>query len=361
MIILHTADLHIKLKHDKRHRKDLINFIRFFLEIVDKIKPNFIFISGDIFDTKLPTPAELSLATAFIKRILDKNIQLVIIPGNHDIPAHEGSYHTLQPLENLKLKNLHIFSEIGIYNVNNIDILAVPYQYKNLKDCMTTIKTLHDNYNGNSLFFIGHLWVNDYIPIEPPVGEFAIDKSYLLSLNKIKYGALGHIHNSGNVCGNFFYSGSPFRITIAEEEPKKYIYIFDNEKIGTIQTPAYPIVKLDIKNIPDINNILNSICVIYAKDITVEQLPFVDKVKTALENQGNFVYINLELKKITFSSVTNTRNSSIDSFIEDYIKKNNILEYKEKISSLCKKIIDGSITTETSVFKIDELEIKETS
>ena len=356
MRILHTADLHIRLKNDKRYRKDLITVVRHILDVIDQVKPDYFIVAGDIFDTKTPTPGELSLANALLKRILDKNIKIIMVPGNHDIPAQADVHNTLHPLENLKLKNLYISSEVDIISVGDIDVLTIPYCYFDKEEIITHIGALHNDYQGNNLFMVGHCWVDQYWDVEPPQSEFILTKQFLNKLHKIKYGALGHIHKGGKVLPNIYYAGSPFRVTLGEEEPTKTMYLWEDGVITPITMPVFSLNKFYIQSMPEnIESYTNSICRIIAKGITIEALQEVDKYRTLLEKNGNYVYISLELQNINFETVKNNKIDDVGVFIGDYIKRNNLMEEQAKIQSLCNKIINEDVNKDTSIANIPEL------
>jgi len=362
MEILHLSDIHIELKRDKRYRKDLITSIRFILDTIEERKPNYVFIAGDLFNTKLPTSGERSLANAFIRRILDLNTHLVIVPGNHDIPAKEGSHHTLSPIESLALPNLHVLSETGIYTVGDIDVLAMPYVYLNQEDELAKIQELHDEYTGDNLFAIGHFWVTGSVPgITPPSNEYVVPVELLQDMTKVKYGALGHIHKAGFVYGNWAYGGSPFRWNLGEKEPNKSIYMWDEGNVETIVTPAMPIYEVDIRNVPQEVYALDSAIVkIVAKGVTVEALPKVDKLYSQLSKTNNFAYIDLNLQDVTFETATDTTLTNSRAFMDDWIKKNDLVAEKDIILGICDKIQNETLTKNDSPFDLEELGIDDT-
>lgn len=356
MKILHTGDLHIRLKNDRRYRKDLIAVVQHILTVMDTVKPDYFIIAGDIFDTKTPTPAELSLANALLRRILDKNIKTILIPGNHDIPAQLDAHNTLHPLENLRLKNLYVSSDVDIISVGGIDFLTVPYCYFNKDEIIERIGALHNEYTGDNLFMIGHFWAEGYLGIEPPQSEFIISKQFLNKLYKIKYAALGHCHKGGQVLPNMFYSGSPFRVSLGEEEPVKTMLLWEDGIVTPIDMPVYQLNKFYIQNMPEnIEQYKNSICRIIAKGITVEALQEVNRYKTILENNGNYVYLSLELQHISFETVKDNKAADVHTFIGDYIKRNNLMQDQDRLQAICAKILNEDITKNTSVASIPEL------
>ena len=142
-------------------------------------------IAGDLFDTKIPSPTETAIATAFLKRLLDTGVDVIIAIGNHDLPAQRGAHNTLSPVENLQIDRLHILPEIGIYKIKDIDILSVPYTYFDKDEARAKIKQLHDEYTGDNLFSVMHAWVDGYLPVES-TREFTVTKSLVIH-TQIRY------------------------------------------------------------------------------------------------------------------------------------------------------------------------------
>lgn len=358
MKILHFGDLHIKLKQDKRYKKDLINIIRYILDVIKEERPDIVLAAGDIFDNKHPTPTESSLANAFIRRILDLGAELVLIPGNHDLPPQAGAHHNLHPLDNLKLKGLHVLSETDIYNVKGIDILAVPYVYLDQEAAKNRVKELHDSYAGQNLFLLGHAWVEGYMQVVPPSQEYVLSSQLIRSLHKVKYGAFGHIHHGGQIYGNFIYAGSPFRCSLGETSDK-YLYQWEDGIIKRFKTPALPILTIDYHSIPEnIEEVTGHIIRLIAKNITVDVLPKISKLTDILTEKGNYVYTDVDLQKVTFASAQENTVLTIDQFAKDWLKKNDLVGYGKQIMAICNRIQSGEITSDTSPFDIPELEIK---
>lgn len=352
MKILHTGDIHIRMGQDTRYRKDLFQILRFIVDTVTQTQANYVFIAGDLFDTKMPTPLETAVAAAFLRRLLDTGTQVVITVGNHDLQAVRNASHTLSAIENLKVHNLHIMSEVSILNQDNISIVSLPYTYFDKEQALEKFSHLC-NMSENT-FTIIHGWVEEYMPIVAQ-REFVIKKEFLDSLKKVKYHALGHIHLGGQVLPNAMYSGSPFRITMGEQEKEKFLVMWDDGNIYRIITPAYPIKNIDIKNVPDLTGLKDHICRIQAKNITVEDTLKIDQLKQQLEKQGNFVYTDIEFQTVQFASTQESKRQTFDEYKADYIKKNNLVEQKAIISSVLDRIISGEINENTSVFDLKEL------
>jgi DNA repair exonuclease SbcCD nuclease subunit len=357
--ILFTGDIHIRLKNDRRYQKDLLTFMQYLLTCIDQIKPEYTIITGDLFDTKHPTTNELALATSIISKIVN-NTKLIIIPGNHDEPDNDDLYNTLQPMANLNIKNLHILSTPDIYHFDGLDILAIPYIYRDKAQALQELKMKHDAYTGDNLIAIGHFWAENYMSVEPPASEFVVTQDYMSSLTKVQIGVLGHLHEYGQAHPKFFYTGSPYRITLGEQEAQKYMLLWDNG-LKTIATPALPIKVLEFNKIMAEDMTLeNHIIVIKTKDLDIANMVSIDNLRKHFSAK-NFVSVDLNLKKIQYkaNNLESTPDTSLPTYIDDYVKRHDLVQRKQLLIDLCSKIVAGQIADTTDYHTIKELYLED--
>jgi len=358
---LHSADIHIKLGYDDRYRMDLIKFMQFFLDVVYKDKPDYVFLAGDLFDKKVPTPAEYSMLYIFINKILSFGSKIIMTQGNHDEPDNEEADHTLQPLMELNLQGLYIFDEPGLYNAGEIDVLALPYVYHNKEEGAATIKRLHDTYTGNNLYMIAHCWVDGYLNMPTPPTEFVITPEYIKQLTKVKYAALGHIHTYGTVNGSHAaYSGSPFRTTWGDTDDVKVILRGrdDGHVVESLIVPVSPLKVVDFAAFTDADLVSGHMVKLRAHNLSISDMPRLEEVKNKFLALNNVVNVDKQLKPITYIKAEGAaKGVTIDEFLDDYVKKNDIVASKAKIIGVLEKIMTGQITTGASPFTIEELDL----
>ena len=360
MKIIHFADLHIKLQ-EGRYQTELIEAIGFIITTVREQKPDYVVIAGDLMNSKHPSMTEFSLATTLMRNLLTYS-KVIIVPGNHDEPANDELHNTLKPLENLRVDGLHVYNEVGIYNLGDIDILAVPYIYKNRPECLAKIKELHDTYTGDNLYLVGHFWIPGYGGLPYPDTEFIVPAEFLSSLSKVKFGLLGHIHIAGEAAPKYYYSGSPFRVTWGEKEISKVIYSYTDGVVTQITAPAVSLIELEFsEGLKDqIQDIKGKMVKLNANNLEVSNLVLMDEVKKILEANGNYVNIDLKLKGIKFDAINPTKKEmGFDPFLDEYVKKSDVVKKHEVLKSICHKIISGEIDKTTSPFDIEELKLKE--
>lgn len=355
--ILSTADLHINLKvNDDHYRSSLISTIQYIIAATHQYRPNWVFLSGDLFDKKVPTPAENVLLNTFITQLTGL-AKVLIIQGNHDEPDNEEARHTLAPLKKLSIPNLYIFDEPGLYKTPDFDIIALPYIYHDRDACLRTLKEAHDTYTGDNLFFIGHCWVNEYMTETPAASEFAVPASFLSSLTKVKFGALGHIHLGGHVVNNFYYSGSPFRVTWGESEPTKSLLLYEDGLVNAIPTNTPPLMSIKFKewdlSAPEYHN---QMVYVHAEDIALTDLPRLESLVSQLRTNGNVVHVKKSFTQIDYSVVDPQKAAvTVSGYLDEYIANNDVADRGTDFKVFIDKILQGTITDNTSPFEIEEL------
>ena len=137
MRILHTADWHIGQRLYERQRLDEHEqFLTWLLQTIKDYSVDLLLVSGDIFDTSLPSAEATNLYYEFLFRLYNETeTYTVIIAGNHDSPRHLEA-----PREFLKMGRIHVVGlatepaecVVQIPPDNpRVSIAAVPYLSEN--------------------------------------------------------------------------------------------------------------------------------------------------------------------------------------------------------------------------------------
>ena len=120
--IAHLADIHIR----KLHR--FVEYRQVFKKLykqLKELKPDAIYIGGDVVHGKLDTsPEEVRMVANFFLELC-KIAPTIVIPGNHDCNLNNKSREdTLSPIVDLVKKitpNLHYWKKSGVYTMDNVD------------------------------------------------------------------------------------------------------------------------------------------------------------------------------------------------------------------------------------------------
>src|SRR5512136_310630 len=200
--VLHFADIHIGMENyghidsSTGINTRVIDFLRRFDEVIDyglNHDVDLVIFAGDAFKTRDPSPTLQREFARRVKRIVDADVPLVMLVGNHDLPAMEK-----------KASSIDIYRTLGVLNV-----------------------------------MIGR--------------DVAVLKS-VLSDGPWDYVALGHVHKHQSLNEGRYpalvYSGSLERIDFGEEKEAKGFCWIELEKGNTtwqfVEVKARPFVTINL-------------------------------------------------------------------------------------------------------------------
>jgi exonuclease SbcD len=276
MRIIHTADWHIGQRLHERSRLDEHKqFLDWLLETIQERKVELLLVSGDIFDTSLPSAEATNLYYRFLYRLFNKtDAYAVITAGNHD-----SARHLEAPREFLKMGRIHVIglaAEVSecVFSFPPDDpcvmVAAVPYlsesdlrplsyeteaekneRYREwLKafyaDCVACMPAELPKILMGHLFVQGgqeteserNIQIGGVSPIRG--SDFPEGVSYI---------ALGHLHRPQVITGADYpirYSGSPIPLRFNEADYRKAVYLLELSDDGTLaldETIEIPVFK----------------------------------------------------------------------------------------------------------------------
>ena len=264
MRILHTADWHIGQRlHERQRLDEHTQFLGWLLDTIQEHKVELLLVSGDIFDTSLPSAEATNLYYEFLFRLYNETeTYTVIIAGNHDSPRHLEA-----PREFLKMGRIHVVGlatepaecVINIPPKNpRVAVAAVPYLSENQLKPVSFESEIekHERYRERLKTFcadcvshmradlpkilMGHLFVdggketNSERNIQIG-GATAIRASDFP--DDIDYVALGHLHRPQTIAGTVYpirYSGSPIPMRFNETNYRKKVFLLALSDDGTL-------------------------------------------------------------------------------------------------------------------------------
>jgi exonuclease SbcD len=264
--VLHLADLHIgvenygQLDPNTGLNGRVMDFLRRLGQVVDyalEQDVDLVLFAGDAYKTREPNSTHRREFARRIKRLADAGIPVVLLIGNHDLPAQERRASSIEIFRTLDVPNVLVASRERLHRLKTrrgetIQVATVPYP---LKQQLLT----RDDYRERTIAELDTLLrqiVADNIqalaaqvdPSLPAVltGHFSVSEAKLGSERTVMLGrdvvvlksaladpiwdyvALGHIHRHQELNGGqhppIVYSGSLERIDFGEEnEPKGFV------------------------------------------------------------------------------------------------------------------------------------------
>lgn len=253
MKFIHLSDLHIgkhvngfSMIEEQRHILGEI------LDTIEEINPAGVFIAGDVYDRTLPSVEAVKLFDDFLNKLAERNLQVFIIPGNHDsserlafgshIMAGSG-VHIAEPyngritpttLEDAGCKvNIYMLPFIRPANVRNaLDI-------EDIKDYTDAVRAAIEKMDVNS-DEINILLSHQFVTGASQSGSEELSVGGLENVDAsvfevFDYVALGHIHGAQNIGENIRYCGTPLKYSFSEANHTKSLTIIDVQDKGNIE------------------------------------------------------------------------------------------------------------------------------
>lgn len=280
MKILHTSDLHIGKYIGTYDLKEGTEYV--LNQVVDtaiRERVEVVLISGDVFDRPNPSEEAIKMYVSFLKQLLDKNIKVIAISGNHDSGIRLSAYkeilgkgYFVEGEFNSPMRKISLNDEYGPVNFYMLPFFTPFIVKSNLKLekglenydlAMDEIIKRENIDTSQRNIILAHQFVAGF-----KFGGSEEDFSYsngdeknvagvgIISLDKFQnfdYVALGHIHKPQKISRETIrYSGSLLKYKTSEiDGPDKSVVIIDLKEKGNIEVkldpikPLHPFVKIE--------------------------------------------------------------------------------------------------------------------
>lgn len=262
--LLHFADLHIGMENYGRLDPRLgvsgrvVDFVQRFDELIDyglEREVDLVIFAGDAFKTRDPNPTYQRAFARRVKRLADAGVPVVLLVGNHDLPAMSQKASSIDIFHTLSVPNVIVGR---IEEVHRIETKRGPVQVATVPYPVRSRLLSRDAYRGLSMAQVDKALqteVTDLInalkdQIDPGIpavltGHFSVsgavwgsERSVLLGRDVVvqksavadpafDYVALGHIHKHQDLTQGqpgvppVVYAGSLERIDFGEEGQAK--------------------------------------------------------------------------------------------------------------------------------------------
>ncbi len=264
MRILHTADWHIGQRlHERQRTDEHEQFLDWLLETIQAHQVELLLVSGDIFDTALPSSESTNLYYRFLYRLFSKtDAYTVITAGNHDSPRHLEA-----PREFLEMGRIYVVGTadeptkcaVTLPRENpQVAVAAVPFlsesdlrhlSYETEGDRNERYRERFKTFYADCVslmpaelpkILMGHLFVQggQVGDSERNVQIGGATATHISDFPKdVSYVALGHLHRPQTIKGTDYpvrYSGSPIPLRFNETDYRKVVYLLKLSDDGAL-------------------------------------------------------------------------------------------------------------------------------
>lgn len=265
MRFVHISDSHLGASGSSRRlspsgynqrEEDICNSFACAVDQILTLSPDFVLHTGDLFHSVRPTNRIINFAIRQILRIVNRQIPMVIISGNHDTPKQRsvGSvfsfFEVFSPFLHLVYKNKY-----ESININQVAIHAIPHcldqegfgeqlaKVRINKQARYNILMMHGVVAGIPEFSMGELSEH-----EIPTSYFDLGFDYV---------ALGHYHRHCQVSPGVIYAGSTERLSLSELSQEKGFVEVDlksqDSRVIFHPVPARSMIELPLLDAEDLD------------------------------------------------------------------------------------------------------------
>jgi len=216
-----------------------------FLEACIKAGIKTVYHLGDFFDTRKEQPEEVLVTAGRIFSKFDRcNINLIIIPGNHDKVNPLGTSSYL--LEFQFHPNVTVISTPTYFQEDLYGIILLPY-FEDSRNEIFLEQNKHLAQTSTNPVYVGaHCEVEGIIP-EGKTIRFPLPIKLLKNFTKV---FVGHYHNLSKIGTNIFYIGSSHQDYFSEDEEKGYTVVYQSGAHKQYSL-TFPIWKEEIINLSE--------------------------------------------------------------------------------------------------------------
>lgn len=371
MKIMHLSDLHIgKRVNEYSMLQDQDYILKEILNIIDNEKVETVIIAGDVYDKSVPSAEAVELFDEFLYDLSSRNLNVLIISGNHDSPERiafggrliSKSKIYLSPVYNGKVKSITLNDDYGKVNFYLLPFIKPAnvrrfFPEENIENYTDAVKVAIDNMNvdfSERNILVTHQFVTGAeLSESEDISVGGTDNVSREVFDGFDYVALGHIHREQTVgADNIRYCGTPLKYSFSEANHIKSVTILDFNDKGNIQYK-----KVELKPFRDMREIRGTYDELTLKSnyentctddylhITLtdeDDIPnVISKLRVIYPNIMKLDYDNLRTRSVGTVDVTDDieRKSPLELFAELYKKQNN-QDMNEEQEEIMKTLVE---------------------
>lgn len=391
----HTADWHLgKLVQGVYMTEDQAFILEQFIAEIEKEKPDAVVIAGDLYDRAVPPTEAIQLLNDVLDRIiLDLNIPVLAIAGNHDSPSRlnfaskilmenglhivgqfEKDYHPVVLEDSYGEVHFHLvpFCEPSVVrNVFSDDSI------KTYDDAMKKIVEEISHHMDQSArhVFVGHAFVTPYgepeentSDSERPLAIGGAEHVSAQHFTNFHYTALGHLHRAHYVFQeNICYAGSPLKYSISEEHHEKGFYIVNIDEKGEVKVEKRILTpKRDMYTVRGtIDEILQTDkCEDYVFVELLDEMPVLSPMEKIRSVFPNAMHVKRQISKVTnqFTDQSAKKRANLNDveLFKAFYKEVKGTEASDETKKIFKEVLDELLKEEReSTVKVDKDAVKQ--
>lgn len=366
MKFLHIGDLHLGKKfNDVNLLDDQIYVLNQIVDIANNESIDAVLIAGDIYDKSNPSSFAMTAFNDFLTKLVELNIKVFIISGNHDSDQRISYFSSL--IKNVgvyvsekfegKTQKIELEDEYGKINIHLLPFVRPAnvrkyYPDEKIDNYQDAIKLILENSNINydeRNVLVAHQFITGSITCDSEEMSIGgLDNIDASVFDGIDYVALGHIHKAQRLLRDSLrYSGSIMKYSFSEVNHKKTVCIVNIKNKNDLNIGLEPLSFLhDVREVKGSFKELMSMDYSedYVKVVLNDEIVDPDArvtISTVFPNMMSFVVQNSKLnEEYLINNSENIKGKSInDLFIDFYSMQNNGVSPSEKHLELITRVL----------------------
>lgn len=263
MKFIHLSDLHLgKRVNECSMLEDQRYILGEILRIVDREAPDAVLIAGDVYDKSVPSAEAVALLDDFLVRLAGRDLQVLLISGNHDSPERlafggrlmaERGVH-IAPVYDGRVAPVTLTDEYG-----PVRVYLLPFvKPSHVRRCFPDREV--DTYTDALAAAIGAMEVDPALRNVLVTHQFVTgaarcdseevsvggaDNVDVSVFAPFDYVALGHLHGPQTVGRETVrYCGTPLKYSFSEAGQHKSVTVVELGEKGTTAVRTVPLVPL---------------------------------------------------------------------------------------------------------------------
>ena len=254
MKLIHLSDLHFgKRVNGYSMIDDQKYIVRRILEIIDEEHPDGVMIAGDLYDKSVPSEDAVELADDFLNMLVERNLKIFIISGNHDSEQRvayganimkKSDIH-ISPVFDGTVSKVSLTDEYGPVNVFLLPFLRMAdakrfaHDPEDITDYTGAIASVIGGINVDTSernIILSHQFVTGAATSESEERNVGgLDNVDASVYDDFDYVALGHIHGPQSIGRKTVrYAGTPLKYSFSEKDHIKSVTIVELKEKGNV-------------------------------------------------------------------------------------------------------------------------------
>lgn len=311
-----------------------------------ELKINKMFFDGDFFTTRKAQPLFIDdIAREIVQSVLDKDIELFLMPGNHDkvdLTSERSYLDEYKPYKNCTVISAYDYCVIGLTTIHFVPYFKEQENYSlYLERAVNAVKLQ----NTPKHILLTHIAVNGVRNNDGTIIDKGVGLEQFKCFDTVM---VGHYHNQSKIGDNIYYIGSAYQSNFGEDDKKGFTILYSDGTHEFIQStfPKYIKHTVDISDEKKIKKLQkeyahsdDNIRIIFKGDET--QLASLNKEKfnaIGIDIKFEKEVIRQDLSAVLDSNINFDRsniNQAFEQFCElnDYQDKELGLKYINKLQS----------------------------